>query len=63
VRPPSRLVWTNDEGREGGAVATVTFEERGRQALVVMHDLYASKDALNETIASITVTVHLIVRS
>jgi len=29
VTPPSRLVWTNDEGGDGGAVTTVTFEERG----------------------------------
>ena len=29
VTPHSRLVWTNDEGGEGGAVTTVTFEEKG----------------------------------
>src|SRR3954466_9086951 len=29
VTPPSRLVWTNEEGGEGGAVTTVTFEESG----------------------------------
>ncbi len=29
VTPPSRLVWTNDEGGEGGAISTVTFEEKG----------------------------------
>ena len=29
VTPPSRLVWTNDEGDEAGAVTTVTFEESG----------------------------------
>jgi uncharacterized protein YndB with AHSA1/START domain len=27
VTPRSRLVWTNDEGHEAGAVTTVTFEE------------------------------------
>jgi uncharacterized protein YndB with AHSA1/START domain len=52
VTPPSRLVWTNDEGGEGGAVTTVTFEERGAQTLVVMHDLYPSKEALDGAIAS-----------
>jgi|SRR5690348_441946 len=52
VTPPSRLVWTNDEGEEGGAVTTVTFEERGGETLVVMHDLYPSKKALDEAIAS-----------
>src|SRR5688572_30045375 len=41
VTPPSRIVWTNDEGGEGeGAVTTVTFEEKGGQTLLVVHDLY-----------------------
>jgi uncharacterized protein YndB with AHSA1/START domain len=48
----SRLVWTNDEGGEGGAVTTVTFEERGAETLVVMNDLYPSKEALDGAIAS-----------
>jgi uncharacterized protein YndB with AHSA1/START domain len=46
VTPPARLVWTNDEGGEGGAVTTVTFEEKGGQTLLVIHDLYPSKEAL-----------------
>jgi uncharacterized protein YndB with AHSA1/START domain len=46
VTPHSRLVWTNDEGGEGGAVTTVTFEERNGQTLVSVHDLYPSKEAL-----------------
>jgi uncharacterized protein YndB with AHSA1/START domain len=52
VAPPSRLVWTNDEGGEGGPVTTVTFEESGGKTLVVVHDLYSSKEALDEAIAS-----------
>ena len=52
VTPHSRLVWTNEEGGEGGAVTTVTFEERGGETLVVMHDLYPSKEALDSAIAS-----------
>ena len=52
VTPHSRLVWTNDEGGEGGAVTTVTFEERGGETLVVMRDLYPSKEALDGAIAS-----------
>jgi uncharacterized protein YndB with AHSA1/START domain len=52
VTAPSRLVWTNDEGGEGGSVTTVSFEERGAQTLVVMHDRYPSKEALDEAIAS-----------
>jgi uncharacterized protein YndB with AHSA1/START domain len=52
VTPHSRLVWTNDEGDEGGAVTTVTFEENGGKTLLVMHDLYPSKEALDGAIAS-----------
>src|ERR1043166_5260217 len=52
VTPHSRLVWTNEEGDEGGAVTTVTFEETGGETLVVMHDLYPSKKAFDEAIAS-----------
>ena len=47
VTPPSRIVWTNDEGDEGGPVTTVTFEEKGGQTLLVIHDLYPSKEALD----------------
>jgi len=52
VTPNSRLVWTNDEGGEGGAVTTVTFEEKGDATLVIIHDLYSSEEALDEAIAS-----------
>ena len=47
VTPPSRLVWTNEEGGEGGPVTTVTFEEQGGKTLVVMHELHSSKEALD----------------
>jgi len=52
VTPYSRLVWTNEEGAESGQVTTVTFEERGDKTLLVVHDLYPSKEALDEAIAS-----------
>src|SRR4029077_9963060 len=52
VRPHSRLVWTNEEGGDSGQVTTVTFEERGGKTLVGLHDLYPSKEALDEAIAS-----------
>jgi uncharacterized protein YndB with AHSA1/START domain len=52
VVAPTRLVWTNEEGGEGGAVTTVTFEPRGAGTLVTVHDLYPSKEALDEAIAS-----------
>lgn len=47
VIPHSRIVWTNDEGGDGGPVTTVTFEEKGGKTLVVMHELYPSKEALD----------------
>jgi uncharacterized protein YndB with AHSA1/START domain len=43
----SRIVWTNDEGEEG-AVTTVTFEDRGGKTLLTFHELYPSKEALDE---------------
>ncbi|NUP09753.1 MAG: SRPBCC family protein [Polyangiaceae bacterium] len=52
VTPHSRLVWTNDEGDDGGTVTTVTFEEKGGKTLLVIHDLYPSKEALDAAIAS-----------
>jgi uncharacterized protein YndB with AHSA1/START domain len=53
VIPPSRLVWTNDEDGEGaGAVTTVTFEDNGGRTRVVWRDLYPSKEALDEAVAS-----------
>jgi uncharacterized protein YndB with AHSA1/START domain len=51
VKPPSRMVWTNDES-EDGAVTTVTFEEKDGQTLVVLHELYPSKDALEANIGA-----------
>jgi uncharacterized protein YndB with AHSA1/START domain len=55
VKAHSRLVWSNEEGEEGaegGAVTTVTFEEKDGKTLLVMHDLYPSKEALDEAIGS-----------
>jgi uncharacterized protein YndB with AHSA1/START domain len=51
VIPNARLVWTNDEG-EDGAITTVTFEEKDGKTRLVLHDVYPSKDALDEAIAS-----------
>jgi uncharacterized protein YndB with AHSA1/START domain len=50
VVPHSRLVWTNEES-DDGAVTTLTFEEKGGQTLLVMHELYPSKEALDSAIA------------
>jgi uncharacterized protein YndB with AHSA1/START domain len=50
VIPHARLVWTNDES-DDGAVTTVTFEEKGGRTLLVVHELYPSKEALDRAIA------------
>ena len=47
VTPHSRLVWTNEESGEGGPVTTVTFDEKDGKTLLVMHELYPSKEALD----------------
>ena len=46
VTPYSRLVWTNEES-DDAAVTTVTFEEKGGKTLLVLHELYPSKEALD----------------
>jgi uncharacterized protein YndB with AHSA1/START domain len=50
VAPHSRLVWTNDES-DDGALTTVTFEEKGGKTLLVRHELYPSKEALDRAAA------------
>ena len=47
VTPCSRLVWTNEEEHGGGPVTTVTFEESAGTTLVIVHELYPSKEALD----------------
>lgn len=47
VTPNARLVWTNEEGDRGTTVTTVTFEEIAGKTLVVVHDLYPSKEAVD----------------
>ena len=52
VTPHSRLVWTNEEGGADGPVTTLTLEEKAGQTVVVLHDLYPSKEALDAAMAS-----------
>ena len=47
VTPHSKIVWTNEESGENGSVTTVTFEERGGKTLLVMSELYPTKEALD----------------
>lgn len=42
VTPPTRLVWTNEEG-EDGPVTTVTFEAEGNRTLLTMSELYPAE--------------------
>jgi len=49
VAPNERIVWTNDEDEEG-AVTTVTFEDQGGKTLLTFHEVYPSKEALEEAL-------------
>jgi uncharacterized protein YndB with AHSA1/START domain len=51
VTPHSRIVWTNEESADG-PVSTVTFEEKDGKTLLVLRELYPSKQALDDAIAS-----------
>jgi uncharacterized protein YndB with AHSA1/START domain len=63
VTPYSRLAWTNEESGAAGSVTTVTFTEKDGRTLLVLSDLYPSKeafeaaggaaDAMNETFAQL----------
>ncbi|MEZ5921689.1 MAG: SRPBCC family protein [Parvularculaceae bacterium] len=50
VTPNKRIVWTNEESPDG-AVTTVTFEEKAGRTLVVLHERYPTKAALDEALA------------
>ena len=47
VVPDKRIVWSNEESGDAGSVTTVTFEERNGQTLLVMSELYPTKEALD----------------
>ena len=49
VMPNARIVWTNDEG-EDGAITTVTFEDLGERTLLTFHEIYPTKEALEEAL-------------
>lgn len=52
VAPPTRLVWTNEEGGESEVVVTtVTLQESQAQTTVTVRDLYPSSAALDAAIA------------
>ena len=47
VVPNQRLVWTNEESGADGSVTTVTFEEKDGRTMLVMSELYPTKEALD----------------
>jgi uncharacterized protein YndB with AHSA1/START domain len=47
VVPGKRIVWTNEESGDAASVTTVTFEERDGKTLLVMSELYPTKEALD----------------
>lgn len=49
VVPPSRIVWTNEEG-ENVAISTVTFEAQGGKTLLTFTEVHPSKEALDESL-------------
>lgn len=51
VKPHARLAWTNEEGGQE-QITTVTFDERDGKTLLTVHHLFASKQALDDEIAS-----------
>jgi uncharacterized protein YndB with AHSA1/START domain len=51
VTAPSRMQWTNEESPDG-ALTTVTFAEKDGKTLVVLTDLYPTKESLDAAMAS-----------
>nr|WP_325265125.1 SRPBCC domain-containing protein [uncultured Rhizobium sp.] len=49
VVPNERIVWTNDEGEEG-AVTTVSLKDQGSTTLLRFHEVYPSKEVLEEAL-------------
>ena len=43
VTPNARLVWTNEESGDEGAISTLTLTEQDGKTLLVFSELYPSK--------------------
>lgn len=48
----TRIVWSNEESGDQGAVTTVTFDEDGDTTVVIYHERYRTKAALDDALAS-----------
>ena len=46
VVPTKRIVWTNEESGDAGSITTVTLEEREGKTLLILSELYPTKEAL-----------------
>ena len=49
VVPPTRIVWSNEEG-ENVAISTVTFVEEGGKTLLTFTEVHPTKQALDESL-------------
>ena len=47
VVPDQHIVWKNEESGDAGSVTTVIFEERDGKTLLIMSELYPTKEALD----------------
>ena len=47
VVPNQRIVWTNEESGADGSITTVTFEEKNGKTMLVLSELYPTKEALD----------------
>ncbi len=52
VVPPTRLVWTNEEGEDGG-ISTVTFVEQGGKTLLTFSETYPTREALEASLGGL----------
>ena len=52
VTPPSRIVWTNEEGGANGSITTVTLTEADGRTLLVMSELFPSRKRSTPTVAA-----------
>jgi uncharacterized protein YndB with AHSA1/START domain len=50
VVPDARIVWTNEE-EDGGAVTTVTFEEKDGKTQLTLTEHYQTSQALEDALA------------
>ena len=47
VVPNQRIVWTNEESGPDSSITTVTLEEKNGRTMLVMSELYPTKEALD----------------